>query len=161
MTIVSYPLSKNEKRILKKIFLTRIIAGILLLPLFSFLVYEYISDFSFHNFDELQLFGSLLLISVFFLIFKYVIPGYIYSYKNIKAKNKYVASTFIIDFKFNKSVRLPGYFITLENNIKIDTTRIIVLEPTAFSFKDIYKGMPIRIHFLNDNKTDIIKIEKI
>lgn len=161
MTIISSPLSNDEKRMFKKLFISRIVLGILLLPLFGFFIYTYISDFSFYNFDELQLFGLLLLTAMIFLVFKYVIPGYIYSYKNIKAKNKLIRSTIVIDLEILYHRQGARFIVTTEYRT-IDSWRITLHNNNSpFLFSDLYIGMPIKIHYLEHNKTDIIKIEKI
>jgi hypothetical protein len=162
MTIISSPLSNDEKRMFKKLFISRIVLGILLLPLFGFFIYTYISDFSFYNFDELQLFGLLLLAAMIFLVFKYVIPGYIYTYKSVKAKNKLIQSTIVLDFKETYNYRIGIRFIISTEYRIIDSWRITLLNNNPpFPFSQLYIGMPIKIHYLEHNKTDIIKIEKI
>ena len=96
-------LSENDKKILKRVFKIRITLGFFfLIPLLfglALLLYNSIVDLKENNQDFMTFVG--IIISVFsgYLFYKFVIPFYKNSYKNILANNKLVIETKICTIK--------------------------------------------------------------
>jgi len=164
MTITIQPLSDHEKKLLRRAFKFRVIFAIIfLLPLFSGMILmfnETVDQFSTSTYDGMSFFSIALIVLVCFLVFKYVIPFFINSYKNTKETKKLIISTVVtnIEKQFYRGVR----YVVETDYRRIDSYGISILDNIPiFLFAEVYIGMRIEIHCLENNKIDILRIKKV
>lgn len=164
MTIITYPLSEEEQKLLKKIFKFRLFIGVFfMLPLVYavfFIFFNVSNKFLNSEYDGMSFFALLFAIIIVLLFFKYVIPFYKRSYKNLAEKNKLIITTRILNVEKRTTTKGIRYIITTEYR-KIDNWAISIIDnQPPFIFSDVSVGSSLEIHCLEHNKTDIFKITK-
>lgn len=160
MTITTQPLSDHEKKLLRRVFKIRVIFSLIfLLPILFMIFIATLDDSLFSYYDVMSFFPIALISLVCFLIFKYAVPFFINSYKNTKETKKMVIVTKVenIERTIFKGVR----YVVKTDYKTIDSYAISIIDnQPPFLFSDLYIGMLIEIHCLENNKIDILKIKK-
>jgi cytochrome c biogenesis protein CcdA len=162
MPIIKMQLSENDKKILKRVFKIRITLGFFfLIPLLfglALLLYNSIVDLKENNQDFMTFVG--IIISVFsgYLFYKFVIPFYKNSYKNILANNKLVIETKICTIKESYTKKGVRYVVETDDII-INSWQVAILS-SRLPFSEMKENMKIKIHQIETNSTDILYIEK-
>lgn len=160
MTIITQPLSDNEKKLFRKAFKIRVIFSILFISPLLFFIIDYVSS-PYYDF-EISFFPIAIIALICFLVFKYVIPFYRRSYKNLKEENKLIISTFVTNIEPGWIYSGSRQYVIQTEYRRIDPWSISILDNNPiFIFSEVYVGMPIEIHCLENNKTDILRIKKL
>ena len=155
------PLTTEEKQKLKSVFKARIIIGLFFSPFIlfgtSFLLIGSINDIRDGTGDSGSYFGLALVSIIVFLIVRYVIPFYKRSFENTRRQNKLVIKTVVLAITQRS---LSNYIIDTGFR-KIDNFSIsIIMQTSSLYLNQLYVNMPVTIHCFEDNKTDILYIEK-
>ena len=161
MPITKLPFTEIDKKVLKTAFRNRIIIGVLfLIPLLAglgLLSYNSILDFKENNYDFMTFAGIFISLVSGYLFFKFVIPFYKNSFKNVQASNKLVIETYISAIKeehTNKGMR----YVVETDDITIYSWQVAILS-SSLPFNEMKVNMKIKIHQLENNNTDILYIE--
>lgn len=161
MTITIQPLSDHEKKLLRRIFKIRIIFSIFFTFTILFFLVGILGIYilgNSNNSDPLIFLTGIILI-IIIIIYKYAVPFFINSYKNTKETKKLVVVTKVenIETTIFKGVR----YVVKTDYKTIDSYAISIIDnQPPFLFSDLYIGMLIEIHCLENNKIDILKIKK-
>lgn len=157
------PLTPEEKKKLKFILKVRIIIGAFFgLPLTAgfILMGTYITnDIISGTSDGMTYFSLVLVIIILFLIIRFVIPFYKNSFKNLTRKDKLVVDTIVISVTQRWTSKGYKYSVQTEYRSLDSWAMTTVMQP-SLHLKDMRAKMPITIHYLEDNRVDILYIEK-
>lgn len=164
MFISIQPLTTEDKTAIKRVFYIRLgFFFIFILPLLILVLYiVYDMLFSFINQDyDLLLFAVLIFITAMSYFFgPYFAHLYRDSFRNLQATEKKVVETRIINIEKRWTSKGKGwrYFIETEFNV-IDSWKNVILMPGVI-YPKLQTGDFIKIHFIDNNKPDILQIEK-
>lgn len=157
------PLTTREKKKLKLLFKSRLILGLLFLPLLllgiGFPCITAIKDIISKTSDRSTYFSIVFASIIAFLFFRFVVPFYKNSFKNLKREDKLVIDTIVL----SATQRLTGkgykYSVQTEHSY-LDSWAITIIMSPSLHLKDMCNNMLITIHCLEDNNVDILYIEK-
>ncbi|MGU3375024.1 hypothetical protein [Chryseobacterium sp. M5A1_1a] len=96
---------------------------------------------------------------IIFLIIKFVIPFYKNSFKNLKREDKLVVDTVVLSITQKMTSMGSKYNIQTDYRY-IDGWAISTIMRPSLPFHEMHVNMPITIHCFEDNKMDILYIEK-
>lgn len=155
-------LSDAEKKLLKRAFVIRIcfgnFFGMPLVLLFVYFVKTEIEEFYESYFQISTLLILVTFLGILYLIAKFIFPFYKNSYKNLKAENKIIATTVVINI--SSQITSKGIHVFIETDyMRIDSWKKSFLLP--MNLTDFTINSKIEIHHLENNITDIIKIVKL
>lgn len=161
-TIYVKALNSEEKRVIRRAFKFRLVFFFLfLLPLilgFGFILWDVLQSFYTGTYDLMSIIALLFFPTLMYFMFRYFMPLYRDSYRNLQVKEKQVIETHITHIE--RRLTSKGYLFDVETTSKsIDSGTMPVLMP-GLGYLDMKVGMPIRIHVLANNKFDILRIEK-
>lgn len=157
------PLTTEEKKKLKFILKVRLIIGAFFgLPLtagFILMGTSITDDIISGTSDGMTYFSLVLVIIVLFLIIRFVIPFYKNSFKNLIRKDKLVVDTIVISAAQRWTSKGYKYSVQTEYRSLDSWAMTTVMQP-SLHLRDMSVNMPITIHCLEDNRVDILYIEK-
>ncbi|MGU3375025.1 hypothetical protein [Chryseobacterium sp. M5A1_1a] len=157
------PLTVEEKKKLRFLFKLRLILGLFFLPLLllgtGLLCITAINDIIRGTPDGSTYFGITFSCIIVFLFFRFVFPFYKNSFKNLKRQDKLVVDTVILSVKQRITSKGLKYIIQTEYR-DLDPWSISTIMQPSLPFNEMHVNMPITIHCFEDNKTDILYIEK-
>lgn len=166
MTITKVPLSSSDKKMLINAFKFRLgLLFFVILPLFftsAFLCYQSIADFKINHYaGGTFIFCTSFFILCIYLFFKLVVPYYKQTFRNIRAKDKIIIETIIIDIKNEWQDEFGyTYVIQTEYDVPIIST-INRLLNQRFGYKDMRRHMRIKIYAMESNLMDILYIKPV
>lgn len=158
------PLTAEEKKKLKFILKVRLIIGSFFIAPLTILMFilmgtTIIHDITSGTTDGGTYFCFAFLSIIVFLIIWLVIPFYKNSFKNLKREDKLVVDTIVLSVK--QKLTSKGYKYVIETEYRyIDPWSITTVMQPSLPFHEMHANMPITIHCFEDNKTDILYIEK-
>jgi hypothetical protein len=157
------PLTAEEKEKLKFLLKTRLILGLLFLPLLflgiGLLCINAINDIISGTPDGSSYFGITFTCIIAFLFFRFVVPFYKKSFKNLKREDKLVVDTVVLSI--TQKMTSMGYKYTIQTEYRyIDGWSISTIMKPSLPYHEMHVNMPITIHCFGDNKMDILYIEK-
>ncbi len=162
MPTIKTQLSEDDKKILKRVFKIRISLGFFfLIPLalgLLLLLYISVVDLKENNYDFMTFAGIIIFVFAGYLFYKFVIPFYKKSFKNIRANNKLIIETKICSIKENYTQKGVRYVIETDD-ISINSWQVAILS-SRLPFNEMKENMKIKIHQIETNSTDILYIEK-
>jgi hypothetical protein len=163
MIIKTQPLSAEEKKKLRLVFRFRLIFGLIIAPLLigglGFLSMQAADQIRSGTSDGMSFFALALTALVIFLIFRFVVPFYRNSFKNLKLRDKLVVDTIVLKIEQRTTNKGQKYAIQTEY-MYIDSWAISPIMKQRLYLHEMYVNMPITIHCLAGNMTDILYIEK-
>lgn len=135
------------------------IIGFILIPGFTFLSMHAIGDIRKGEGDVMSYFGLALTAFTLCLIIRFVIPFYKNSFKNVKRQDKLVVDTVVLAIKKRTTSKGIKYLIETEFRY-LDPWAISTIMRPSLPYHEMRVHMPITIHCFEDNKIDILYIEK-
>ncbi|SHF98294.1 hypothetical protein [Chryseobacterium sp. OV279] len=161
--ILKEPLTAEEKKKLKFVLKTRVIIGLIfipiLLPAFVLMGFAAIQDIMSGTPDGGTYFCIAMIFFCTFLLIRFVIPFYRNSFKNLKREDKLVVNTVILSISKNWTNKGFKYNIQTEYR-SIDSWSVTMVIKPSLPYHEMYVNMPITIHCFEDNSIDILYIEK-
>ncbi|MCT2406445.1 hypothetical protein NZD88_02605 [Chryseobacterium antibioticum] len=157
------PLTAEEKKKLRFVLKTRLIIGAFFCPLlilgFILIGVNAINDMINGTPDTGTYFGIVLICAIVYLMIRFVIPFYKKSIKNLKREDKLVVNTVVLSVEQKWTSKGYKYLIQTEYRY-IDSWSTTTIMKPSLPFHEMGVNMPITIHCFEDNKTDILYIEK-
>lgn len=162
MKIIVQPLTAEDKKFIRRTFIGRfVVFFIFILPILIaglFIIYDVLSDFLHHNYSLLSFVGLIFIAVMAYFFVPYFVPLYWDTYRNLRAREKQVIETRIINKDERWTRKGLRYFIETEFTV-IDSWKNTVLT-LGVIFPGLQIGDLITIHVIPNNKYDILKIEK-
>ncbi|KFF24957.1 hypothetical protein [Chryseobacterium vrystaatense] len=158
------PLTAEEKKKLKFILKVRLIIGSFFIAPLTVLMFismgaVIVQDITNRTADGWTYFCLAFLLIIVLLIIRFVIPFYRKSLKNLKWKDKLVVDTIVLSVK--QKLTGKGYKYVIETEYRyLDSWSITTVMQPSLPFHEMHANMSITIHCFEDNKTDILYIEK-
>lgn len=163
MTVSKVPLSLDEKKTLRKSLVVRLIIGLLFVfPILCASLYagiRWVVSLSESAVGLQDILGLALFILGSYFFIKIGLPFYRQSVQNIRATHKIIIETLILDIQTDFSPELgQSYVIFTEASVPLRSTTTSLLNQ-QFGYRDMRVNRRIRIHCMEENFTDILRIE--
>lgn len=163
MIIKTQPLTAEEKKKLRLVFRFRLISGLVTALLLTgglgFLSIQAVDQIRSSTSDGMSFFALALTAIVIFLIIRFVIPFYRNSFKNLKLRDKLVVDTIVLKIEQRTTNKGQKYSVQTEY-MHLDSWAISPIMKQRLYLHEMQVNMPITIHCLAGNMTDILYIEK-
>ncbi|GGI28575.1 hypothetical protein [Pedobacter mendelii] len=162
MRITKTPLLKSDMQLLNRAYRIRLWLGILfILPITlatTAVAYLIIQELRSEQITTLVVCGSIFVFIIIYLLKRFVIPFYLNSYKNLSSKEKIIVETNIINIESRVTSRGIKFIVDTEYRF-IDSWSVSILK-TELNYNEMFQGMSIKIHCLENNKIDILYITR-
>jgi hypothetical protein len=157
MNIEIAPISVLEEKKLRTVLYTRLAFGVFLLFPMLVMLGIVVSDLLSNSSSVwAMLIGLILGLFMVLGIVKFLIPFYLKSFRNLKAKHKLIVTSYVS--KVNKKWTRYGFsYIVVTDYMVIDSWINSILIHNL-SYNDLFPGMTIKIHHLENNEMDILQL---
>lgn len=163
MLIKKVPLTETEKKLLKKVLIIRIVLGVIFLtPLITGLAFftcNSVISLLEKNYELVNFICIIISAVSCYLLYKFVVPFYKNTLQNVEASNKLVIETYILSVKERYTTKGMHYIVATEN-LTIDSWHVAILS-SSLPFNEMKVNMKIKIYQLENNRLDVLYIEKI
>lgn len=161
MKTITQTLSIKEKKAIRRVYKSRIVIFfIFILPILLFglsILYDVLRSFFNYDYDIPSIVILVFLAVMIYFFGPYFMNLYRDAYRNLRAAQKQVVETRILNKEHRWTHKGDRFFIETQFML-IDTWKNVVLIPDS-NFHEMQTGDLIKIHFIPNSKRDILRIE--